>query len=112
MASVSLKTAPKEAAILDFDNSSESSDDEGSIEGFIRVSVPGAAAVGDGRELDTGNDEGLEGEEEEGDEDSDSDAWESDSLYEDTLDSLGDVTQFGPRGSLSSPPTPQMCGIS
>ena len=98
MASVSSQS--KEAAILDFDNDSDS-DSEGSLNGFIRVSVPSGAA-GDSRELDTGNNEGAEDdgeEEEEGESDSDSDAWESESFIEDTLHSLGNTTQFEARKS-------------
>lgn len=98
MGSVSSQSALKEAAFLDFDNNSES-DSEGSLNGFIRVSVPSGAA-GDGRELNTGNDEGAEDDgEEEGESDSGSDAWESESFIEDTLHSLGNTTQFEARKS-------------
>jgi len=98
MASVSSQSTLKEAAVLDYDNDSDS-DSEGSLNGFIRVSVPSGAA-GDSRELDTGNDEGAEDDgEEEGESDSDSDAWESESFIEDTLHSLGNTTQFEARKS-------------
>ncbi|KAF8422055.1 DHS-like NAD/FAD-binding domain-containing protein [Tirmania nivea] len=93
MASVPSQSVLKGAAILDSDNDSDS-DSEGSLNGFIRVSVPSGAA-GDSKELDTGDDEGAEDDgEEEADSDSDSDAWESESFIEDTLHSLGNTTQF------------------
>jgi len=108
MASVSSQSALKETTALDFDNDSDT-DSEGSLSGFIRVSVPSTAA-GDSRELDTGNDEGAEDdgeeegeeeeeEEEEGESGSGSDAWESESFIEDTLYSLGTTTQFEARKS-------------
>lgn len=99
MASVSLKSTSKEAAILEFDNASDTSDSEESMNGFIRVSVPGTAAAGDSRELDTGNDEGGEVEDGDDDTDSDSDAWESESFLEDALDNLESTTEFGSRES-------------
>lgn len=101
MASASLKVTSNEASVLDYDNSSESSDSEVSVNGCIRVNVPGTAAESDGRDLNSSNEEEteVEGEEDEVDSGSDSgsDAWESESLIEDSLENLEDTTNFGAR---------------
>ena len=103
MANASLKVASNEASVLDYDNSSESSDSEVSVNGCIRINLPGTAAASDDRDLDSGNEEETEVEEEEGegegdsDSDSGSDAWESESLIEDSLENLEDTTNFGAR---------------
>ena len=68
------------------------------MDGCIRINVPGTSAASD---LNSGSEEETEMEGEKGEDDSDSDsgsdAWESESLIEDSLESLEDTTNFGSR---------------